>query len=83
MTKVLTEKQLRALRACAYPEAPSTLMFWIDAKTSWSGPRRTLGSLFVQGLVDYEDQGTGGHWTITDRGLEVLRENEERKEECA
>lgn len=68
MTK-LTEKQVRALRATADPGSILGYMFWADARASWAGPRKTLGSLLVRGLVDY-DEG----WSITAEGEALLKE---------
>lgn len=69
-TRRLTDKQLRALHACAHPSSGRGAEFWHDAAASWYGPRRTLGSLERRGLVSYD-----GHWAITEAGREALAAN--------
>lgn len=72
MTK-LTEKQVRALRATADPTSAHGYMFWAEARASWPGPRKTLGSLITRGLVDYHSLAG---WSVTEQGLAVLAEME-------
>lgn len=69
----MTEKQIRALRATADPTSPDGRSFWHDARASWPGPRKTLGSLLVRGLVDYHSLAG---WEITDAGRVALDELE-------
>lgn len=71
MRNTLTEKQIRALRATADPTSAVGWSFWHDARASWPGPRKTLGSLIVRGLVDYHS--TAG-WDITEAGRTALAE---------
>jgi hypothetical protein len=68
----LSEKQLRALRAVAEPRSAHAAIFWADARASWQGPRKTLGSLVARGLVEY-DERKDGYWHITDAGREAWR----------
>jgi hypothetical protein len=65
----LTEKQLRALEAVGDPLSAVGTSFWHDARISWPGPRKTLGSLMTRGLVDYHSLAG---WMITDEGRAVL-----------
>ena len=70
---MLTEKQLRALRACVYPDSVLATMFWHDARARWPGPRRTLGSLITRGLVSYSHQDG---WKATDHGRSFIEDLE-------
>lgn len=68
----LTDKQVAALRAVEGDQRTSqSLMWWTAARTSWPGPRKTLGSLLYRGLVDYSHEDG---WTITDAGRQALQE---------
>lgn len=71
-TGMITEKQIAALRAVAEDQKTThSLIWWANARASWQGPRRTLGSLYVRGLVDYSDEDS---WSITDAGRAALAE---------
>lgn len=73
-TAPLTEKQVAALRAVAEDQKTShSLMWWMNARASWQGPRKTLGSLVVRGLVDYSHEDEA-RWLITDAGRAALAE---------
>ena len=67
----LTRKQERALLALAYPDSRQAGDFWVQARSSWAGPRKTLGSLIGRGLASYSHEGG---WKITDAGYELVEE---------
>ena len=67
----LTEKQLGALRALAEPDSDLAWIFWAEARASWPGPRKTLGSLVRHGLVSY-DATREITWQLTDEGRAAL-----------
>lgn len=75
MSSPLTEKQKAALKAVGRPGSAHAFRFWAEARISWPGPRRTLGSLIARGLVDY-NPALANTWFITDEGLCVLEEIE-------
>lgn len=75
---MLTDKQVRALSALAEPDSAMALLFWAEARVSWPGPRKTLGSLIARGLANYSDEGVGGHWSITDAGRAELEAEAKR-----
>lgn len=65
----LTDKQLEALHALAYPQSIPGQLFWAAARVRWQGPRRTLGSLEWRGLASYSNEDG---WAITAEGRRVL-----------
>lgn len=74
----LTEKQARALRACVDPRSAAGHMFWSEARASWPGPRKTLGSLITRRLVEYHDppRDDGRVWVATRAGELELEEHD-------
>lgn len=68
----LTDKQKAALQAVVGDQKTSqSLIWWADARASWPGPRKTLGSLITRGLVNYDHEHG---WTATDEGRRVATE---------
>lgn len=68
----LTAKQQAALRAVAGDQRTGqSIAWWAEARISWPGPRKTLGSLLYRGLVNYTHED---FWTITDEGRQALAE---------